>query len=69
MVNDNLSISYAEHETATSLSNVDQESTGYAIAYSAGGMTLSANHNDASNAANVSGSGAEATTILLSFAF
>ena len=69
MVNDNLSISYAEHETSTSLSNVDQESTGVSAAYSAGGMTLSVTHNDADNAANVSGSTAEATTILLSFAF
>ena len=39
------------------------------IAYSMGGMTLSAVHNDADNAGNVSGAGAEATEILLSFAF
>ena len=69
MVNDNLSISYSEHETATSLSNVDQEAAGFSIAYSMGGMTVSAYHNEADNAANVSGSGAEATEILLSFAF
>jgi outer membrane protein OmpU len=69
MVNDNLSVSYAEHDTATSLSNVDQEAAGFSIAYSMGGMTLSAYHNEADNAANVSGSGAEATEILLSFAF
>ena len=68
-VNDSLSISYGEHETGTSESTFDQEVTGYAVAYSAGGMTLSAVHNDADNTGNVSGTTAEATTILLSFAF
>ena len=69
MVNDSLSISYGSHETETSASSIDQEVTGMSVAYSMGGMTLSAKHNDADNAANVSGSGAEATEILLSFAF
>ena len=69
MVNDSLSISYGSHETETSASSIDQESTGMSIAYSMGGMTLSAVHNDADNAGNVSGAGAEATEILLSFAF
>jgi outer membrane protein OmpU len=69
MVNDNLSISYGSHETETSLSSIDQDSTGYSVAYSMGGMTLSAVQNDTDNAANVDGSKAESTEILLSFAF
>ena len=69
MVNDNLSISYGSHTTDTSASAIDQESTGYSVAYSMGGMTVSAVQNDTDNAANVAGSKAEATEILLSFAF
>tara|TARA_B110000027_G_scaffold99806_1_gene105516 strand:+ start:454 stop:1431 length:978 start_codon:yes stop_codon:yes gene_type:complete len=69
MVNDNLSISYGSHTTDTSASSTDQESTGMSIAYSMGGMTLSAVQNDTDNAANTANSGAESTEILLSFAF
>ena len=69
MVNENLSISYGEHETtSTATSAVDQELDGVSIAYSMGGMTLSAYQNEGKNISNTAGT-SKATEILLSFAF
>jgi outer membrane protein OmpU len=70
MVNDNLSISYGSHETtSTATGAVDQEVEGISIAYSMGGMTISAYQNEADNVSNVSGDTSDATEILVSFAF
>ena len=68
-VNDNLSISYGNHETEKTGTTVDQEAEGFSVAYSMGGMTLSAFHNDADNVGNVAGQTADATEVVLSFAF
>ena len=68
-VNDNLSISYGNHETEKDGTTVDQEAEGFSVAYSMGGMTLSAFHNDADNVGNVAGQTADATEVVLSFAF
>ena len=68
-VNDNLSISYGQSETSKEGSTVDQEISGFSIGYSMGGMTLSAFHNDADNVGNVAGQTADATEVVLSFAF
>jgi outer membrane protein OmpU len=69
MVNENLSISYGEHKTtSTATSALDQEIDGVQIAYSMGGMTISAYQNEGENISNVAGT-SEATEILVSFAF
>ena len=69
MVNENLSISYGEHETtSTATGAVDQELDGVSIAYSMGGMTISAYQNEGENISNTAGT-SEATEILVSFAF
>ena len=55
-VNDDLSISYGRHETtSTTTSALDQEIDGVSIAYSMGGMTLSAYNHDGKNISNVTG--------------
>ncbi len=70
MVNDNLSISYGEHETTSTASGaVDQELEGMSIAYSMGGITISAYDHEGTAISNVSGTNADATEILVSFAF
>jgi outer membrane protein OmpU len=69
MVNENLSISYGTHETtSTATGAVDQEIDGVSIAYSMGGMTISAYQNEGENISNTAGT-SEATEILVSFAF
>ena len=68
-VNDDLSISYGRHETtSTATSALDQEIDGVSIAYSMGGMTLSAYNHDGKNISNVTGT-SEGTEISLAFAF
>jgi len=68
-VNDDLSISYGRHETtSTTTSALDQEIDGVSIAYSMGGMTLSAYNHDGKNISNVAGT-SEGTEISLAFAF
>jgi outer membrane protein OmpU len=69
MVNDNLSISYGTHETtSTATGALEQEIDGVQIAYSMGGMTISAYQNEGENISNIAGT-SEATEILVSFAF
>jgi outer membrane protein OmpU len=68
-VNDDLSISYGRHETtSTTTSALDQEIDGVSIAYSMGGMTLSAYKHDGENISNVAGT-SEGTELNLAFAF
>ena len=69
MVNDDLSVSYGTHETtSTATGALDQELDGISIAYSMGGMTLSAYQHDGENISNVTGT-SEGTEISLAFAF
>jgi hypothetical protein len=68
-VNDDLSISYGRHETtSTTTSALDQEIDGVSIAYSMGGMTLSAYKHDGENISNVAGT-SEGTELNLALAF
>jgi outer membrane protein OmpU len=70
MVNDSLSISYAEHTTTSTATGAkDQEIEGIAISYSMGGMTISAYDHDGTSMSNVSGTNSEAQEILVTFAF
>ena len=72
-VNDNLSISYNQHDMTYkkngSSADVTQESTGIAIAYTMGGATLAIQNNSQDNASGTSGTNDEITEISLSLAF
>jgi outer membrane protein OmpU len=69
-VNDNLSISYGQHNTTSTATGAkDQELEGFNISYSMGGMTLAINDAEGDNISNVSGTNNESTEILLTFAF
>ena len=72
-VNDNLSISYNEHnmtyKNRGGTADVEQESTGIAIAYTMGGATLAIQNNTQDNTGGTSGTNDEITEISLSMAF
>ena len=72
-VNDNLSISYNEHEMTYqkngSNADVTQDSTGIAIAYTMGGATVAIQNNSQDNQSGTSGTNDEITEISLSLAF
>lgn len=68
-VNDNLSISYNEHTVDVGSSSTDQESDGFSVSYTMGGMTLAGHSNEMSSVNGVSGTDDEGYEINLSFAF
>jgi outer membrane protein OmpU len=79
-VNDNLSISYNEHNndykktssdgsTGSGQADVEQESKGIAIAYTMGGATLAIQQNEMDNVKGVQNTNDEITEISLSLAF
>jgi len=72
-VNDNLSISYNQHnmtyKKTAGNADVEQESTGIAIAYTMGGATLAIQNNSQDNTGGTAGSNDEITEISLSLAF
>ena len=70
-INENLTISYGYQETEVGTGNTDQEITGYAIGYSAGGMSIKAQHNEGEDAVTTGSTSVEMerTEILVGFAF
>ncbi|MDC3173767.1 porin [Candidatus Pelagibacter sp.] len=70
-INENLTVSYGYQETEVGTGNTDQELTGYAIGYSAGGMSIKAQHNEGEDAVTVGSTSVEMerTEILVGFAF
>jgi len=73
-VNENLSISYNQHnmtykKNAAANPDVEQESTGIAIAYTMGGATLAIQNNSMDSVKGVVGTNDEITEISLSLAF
>jgi hypothetical protein len=72
-VNESLSISYNQHDMtydkAGAGPDVDQESTGIAIAYTMGGAKIAIQNNEQDNQKGVSGTNDEITEISLSLAF
>ena len=72
-VNDNLSISYNQHDMTYkkngSSADVTQESTGIAIAYTMGGATIALQNNSQDNQSGTAGTNDEITEISLSLAF
>ena len=72
-VNESLSVSYNQHDMtyhkAGAGPDVDQESTGIAIAYTMGGAKIAIQNNEQDNSGGVSGTNDEITEISLSLAF
>ena len=69
MVNDNLSISYGEHNSDEAGSSVDQEIESIQASYSMGGMTLNIKDSEVTGLSNVANQNHDTTEILLTFAF
>jgi outer membrane protein OmpU len=70
-INENLTISYGYQETEVSTGNTDQELTGLAVGYSAGGMSIKAQRNEGEEAVTTGSATEEVkrTEILVGFAF
>ena len=69
MVNDNLSISYGEHNSDEAGSTTDQEIESIQASYSMGGMTLNIKDSEVTGLSNVTNQNHDTTEILLTFAF
>ena len=69
MVNDNFSISYAEHNTDKSGSTVDQEAESIQASYSMGGMTVNVKDSSMDGVAHTATNDHETTEVILIFAF
>ena len=69
MVNDNLSISYGEHNTDKANNSVDQEAESLQASYSMGGMTINLKDSEMSGVNNVEANSHETTEVLITFAF
>ena len=69
MVNDNLSISYGEHNTDLAGSAIDQEAESVQASYSMGGMTINLKDSEMSGVAHGTNVNHETTEILVTFAF
>jgi len=72
-INENLSISYNQHNMTYKKvggnADVEQESTGIAIAYTMGGATLAIQNNSMDNVTGTAGTNDEITEVSLSMAF
>ena len=70
-INENLTVSYGYQETEVATGRTDQELTGYAIGYSAGGMSIKAQHNEGEESVTVGSASEEMerSEILVGFAF
>jgi len=69
MVNDNLSISYGEHNSKEAGSTTEQEIESIQASYSMGGMTLNIKDSEVTGLSNVANQNHDTTEILLTFAF
>ena len=69
MVNDNFSISYAEHNTDKQAVSVDQEIESVQASYSMGGVSINLKDSEGKGLENTAGQTSETTEILVVFAF
>ena len=67
-VNDDLSISYGQHNTDDT-GTVDEEISGVSVGYSMGGMTIKAHKNKGDGLANTANQSSEHTEVAISWAF
>lgn len=68
-VNENLSLSYGEHNTEKSGSTVDQEAESIQASYSMGGMTINIKDSEMSGVNHSASNNHETTEVLVTFAF
>ena len=73
-VNDNLSVSYNEHNNTYlgaggANADVEQQSTGVAVAYTMGGAKLAIQNNEMDNVTGTSGTNDQITEVSLTLAF
>ena len=69
MVNENFSLSYAEHNTEKSGTSVDQEAESIQASYSMGGMTVNIKDSEMTGVAHSIANDHETTEVMLVFAF
>ena len=69
MVNENFSLSYAEHNTEKSGTSVDQEAESIQASYSMGGMSINLKDSEMSGVAHTATNTHETTEVILIFAF
>jgi len=69
VVNDNLSISYGEHNSDVAGSSIDQEIESIQMSYSMGGMTFNIKDSEVTGLANTANQNHDTTEIMLQFAF
>ena len=69
MVNENFSLSYAEHNTEKSGTSVDQEASSIQASYSMGGMTVNIKDSEMTGVAHSIANDHETTEVILIFAF
>ena len=68
-VNDQISISYQNHENNDSTVGTDEEADGWSASYTSGGMTFKVHRNHADNVTNSANNESEHTEIGVTFAF
>jgi outer membrane protein OmpU len=68
-VNDELSISYQDHENDDSTNSVTEEATGVSMSYTVGSMTFKAHRNKGTNLGNATTRESEHTEVGVTFAF
>jgi len=68
-VNDEISVSYQNHENDDSTSGTDEEATGVSASYTSGGITVKIHRNTADNVSNATSNESEHTEIGVTFAF
>jgi outer membrane protein OmpU len=69
MINDNFSVSYAEHNTDKANATTDQEINSIQASYSMGGMSINLKESEGTGIAATANQNHDATEILVSFAF
>jgi outer membrane protein OmpU len=69
MVNENFSLSYAEHNTEKSGTTVEQEASSIQASYSMGGMTVNIKDSEMTGVAHTATNTHETTEVILIFAF
>jgi outer membrane protein OmpU len=69
MVNENFSLSYAEHNTEKSGTTVEQEASSIQASYSMGGMTVNIKDSEMTGVAHAIANDHETTEVILIFAF
>ena len=68
-VNDEISISYQDHENDDSTNSVDEDAKGYSASYTSGGVTFKVHRNKADNVGNAASNTSEHTEVGVTFAF